>query len=559
MSPVKTARAFRAACRTSGALLAAACAVSTSLFGSPALAQPAPAAPPAAPPPAAAPAAPPAGQARADAGQLGPGEDANKERPDRLKEALAPRSGGLTPQVVAAMAVQHSPSVAVADANRDAASGQVISTVVQYVPKVTLTASYTRISETDPVSLGGGRSLVAIGPGGPTGQPSGQLGVGPCPQDPTQQCVVDETGATVASVEVPGLAIPQNLNQYLLNANFSVPISDYFLRAVQSYQAASGAEDALEFQAQAQRLQAASDAKLALYNWIQTKGQTAVTVMSVEQAQAQVDDAKVGLNAGSLSRADLLRVEAQLAQAQFTEAEARAQESTAAERLRTLTGMPTNRPMEVGVDVFVAPSVPNAESVDALIAEASKNRLDLDAARAQEEARDDAENVTSAAYVPRVDGVANLTYANPNQRVFLGGDEWNGTWDIGVRATWVINDTFSTIGAARAARAQTVAATAQRRALEDAVRIEVVAARADIQKSGPSLEAATRGLVAAEESYRVTKQLFAYGKATAVSLTDAEVTLTNARLRKLAAHVNLLAATVRLDHATGRDRVREAR
>lgn len=521
-----------------------------------AAAQPAPA-PPAAPPPAAPPAAAPGPAA---AGQLGPGEEAaDKERPDRLREALAPKAGGLTPQLVANMAVQHSPQVAVADANRDAASGQVVSTVVQYVPKVTLTASYTRLSPVDPAVLGGGPTLVAVGANGPGQLGEGAVTVGACPGDATTQCVFDGAGNPVQVFNAPGLEIPQNLNQYTLNANFSVPISDYFLRAVQSYQAASGAEDALEFQAQAQRLQAAADAKLALYQWIQTRGQRAVATMSVEQAQAQVDDAKVGLAAGTLARADLMRVDAQLAQAQFLQAEAESQEITAEERLRTITGMPPGKPVDVGVDVFVAPAVPRVESADALIAEASKNRIDLDAARAQEEARDDSENVTSAGYLPRVDGVANLTYANPNQRVLFGGDEWNGTWDIGVRATWVINDTFSTIGTAKAARAQTAAATAQRRALEDAVRVEVIGARADLQKAGPSLEAATRGLASAEESYRVTKQLFAYGKSTAVALTDAEVALTNARLRKLAAHVNLLAAMVRLDHATGRDRVRASR
>lgn len=532
--------------------LLASLALFTAMGGlaSEALAQaPAPPAPPpaAAPPAAAPPADPPAAGALPPAGDpapLGPGAAAAGAPPDRLREALRPVPRGLTPAEVGRLAAGHSPQIAVAEANVASASGQVVQTIVQYVPRVTLTAQYTRLSEVQQGSIGGGGGIVGA-------QNEGLLRTGPCPDDPAQTCVVDSAGAPVGAVS---FEFPQVLNQYQLNANVNVPITDYFFRAVQSYQASSGAEEALELSLDAARLQAQSDAKLAFYQWIQARGQSAVTAMSVEQAQAQVADAKVGLGAGTLSRADLMRVEAQLAQAQFTDAEARAIELTAEERLRTLTGMPSNRPVGIGIDVFVPPPVPQTENLDALLAEASRNRLDLASARAQEEARDDAEDVAAAGYLPRIDAFGNATYANPNQRVFPQTEEWRGTWDVGVRATWVLNETFSTIGAARAASAQTAAAKAQRRALEDAIRLEVTAARSDIAKAAPSLEAATRGLAAAEESYRVTKQLFAYGKATAVSLTDAEVALTNARLRMLAAHVNLLSAIERLEHAVGRDR-----
>ncbi len=508
-------------------------------------ASPAVQAQPASTPPQPAPPAP----AGAPGAELGPATQAGEApRPDRLRESLRPVPGGLTPARVAELAQARSANVAVAEANLEAASGQVVQTIVQYVPRVTLTAQYTRISEVDSVSLGGGGPTLLVGA-------EGQLTTGPCPQDPTLTCVLDGGGNPLQAVNVPGIEIPQNLNQYYLNANINIPLSDYFLRAVQSYQAASGAEEALRLQADAQRLQAASDARLALFQWVQAKGQSAVTSMSVEQAQAQVTDANAGLSAGTLSRGDLMRVEAQLAQAQFTDAEARSIETTAEERLRTLTGLPPGKPLGVGIDVFTPPPVPATENLDALMGEALRNRLDLAAARAQEEARDDAESVTSASYAPRVDAFGNLTYANPNQRVFFSRAEWNATWDVGIRATWVLNETFSTLGAARAARAQTAAAAAQRQGLEDAVRLEVTSARADIAKSAPSLEAAKRGLAAAEESYRVRKQLFTYGKATAVELTDAEIQLTNARLRLLAAHVNRLAAIVRLEHATGRDRL----
>ena len=70
----------------------------------------------------------------------------------------------------------------------------------------------------------------------------------------------------------------------------------------------------------------------------------------------------------------------------------------------------------------------------------------------------------------------------------------------------------------------------------------------------PSIEAANRGVVAAEEGLRITKIVFAVGNGTGTALADAETAVTTARLRKLAAHVGLQAALVRLEHATGRNR-----
>ena len=85
------------------------------------------------------------------------------------------------------------------------------------------------------------------------------------------------------------------------------------------------------------------------------------------------------------------------------------------------------------------------------------------------------------------------------------------------------------------------------------MRIEVADAYADLAKAMPSIEAADRGVAAAEETLRVTKKLFAFGKATGTQVVDAQTDLTSARLRKLSAHINLISAQIRLDHAVGRD------
>jgi outer membrane protein len=61
------------------------------------------------------------------------------------------------------------------------------------------------------------------------------------------------------------------------------------------------------------------------------------------------------------------------------------------------------------------------------------------------------------------------------------------------------------------------------------------------------------GLAAAEESYRVRRELYRAGRAPLVEVTDAETELTNARLQMADSHIQARIALVQLRHALGRD------
>ena len=62
-----------------------------------------------------------------------------------------------------------------------------------------------------------------------------------------------------------------------------------------------------------------------------------------------------------------------------------------------------------------------------------------------------------------------------------------------------------------------------------------------------------QALGAAEEGYRVRRELFRAGKATLVEVIDAEAELTRARLEVINALVEARIARVRFEHAVGRD------
>lgn len=478
--------------------------------------------------------------------ELGPGKDAVKDRPDPLAIALAAQPGGLTFDAVSREAIATSNNVRAKEAELEGAQGAVTSAVVSFFPRVTLAAGYTRLSEVEQPNLGGGGAIVGTLNEGP-------VTVGPCPADPATQCVLD-SGGVPAQAGALNISFPQILNQFSFSAGINVPITDYFFRAVQAYNAAEHNEDSLKMSVEAQRLTVGTDAKLALLNWILAKGQVIVAQQSVEQANNQLKDAKTLRKADKGSDADVLRIEALVAQAEFLEAEARALETIAEQRLRVIMHASADRQMSVGVDVMTPPPVPNLPPLEELVTEAISNRLEILSTEEARAALEELESVAAAGYYPRIDGFADFLLANPNQRIFPQTEEFAFTWSLGVRLTWVVNETFSTIGTVAQAKSRTLQLDAQKQALVDAVRLEVVQAHADLQKAMPSLEAANRGVTSAEEALRITKLLFAVGSGTGTALADAENAVTAARLRKLSAHVGLYAALVRLEHATGRDR-----
>jgi outer membrane protein TolC len=256
---------------------------------------------------------------------------------------------------------------------------------------------------------------------------------------------------------------------------------------------------------------------------------------------------------GLASKADVLRIDAQVAAAQQAYAESVAFSAVAEEQLRILLGVPPDKTLEIGSDVMNEPANAPTETLAALQEHALARRLEIRALDETIYSLKEVEAVTRAGYLPRIDAFADFTYANPNQRLFIPQQIWKGSYDVGVRLSWTLNDTFTTIGAHAEAKARTASVMEQKGALYDGLRVEVASAYADALKASPTIEAADRGMVAAEESLRVRRELFRNGKATSTELIDAEGEMTRARLRKLEAHVGMLVARARLDHATGRD------
>jgi outer membrane protein TolC len=463
-----------------------------------------------------------------------------------VTEAFTPRPGGLTSNQVAKRAVASSHTIAAKQAELRAAAAEVDSAMYQFIPKVTLKASYTRLSRVV-ANLGSGYSLGASGQGPFTmgelrdqdGQPTGR------------QALIDENGNPVMGGR---FSLPVIRNTYSLSAALSVPLSDYVLRMSNSIEGTKQNREAAELNIKAERQKAEGDARVAFFNWARALGQVAVTEKSIDRVKARLKDAQASFMVGLVTKAEVLRLEAQVAATEAGLESARGFRDLASQQLTVIMNDNQSN-YELGEDVLGEPGRQPIEPLDKLVEEALAHRLELQALSRTVSSLDNAESVVRAGALPRLDGFADYTYANPNQRYMFDRD-WHATWSAGVMLSWSPNDMLTNSASGNKYKANRETVEANRRAIAQGVRMEVTTAYTDGRRAAAELEAAKRSAEASQAAYDTAIQLYKVGKATTAELIDSEAELVNSNLRLINAHIDTKVAETKLARSLGRDMTR---
>jgi outer membrane protein TolC len=417
---------------------------------------------------------------------------------------MAVVAGGLTSEQAAQRAATTSFAAKSAEGTRDAASARIDAASVGYFPRLTLTARYTRYSSLTAPELS------------------------------------------------PGVTIPIFLDNYLAQANVTIPISDYLLRINQNYTAATKSEEAAQFDVIAARTKSYSDAKIAYYTWLRARAAISVAQQSLAVSRQHLKDSEVLLGGGRSSPADVLRAQTQVSTAELLLERAKAANTIAEVQLRVAMHAAGEEQFAPGESLETdLPAAPT--NIKDFVAEGQSKRPEIKSLEKNAEAQHKLAASQRAARYPVVSAFGNLIYANPNPRQIPPSAEFFPTWDVGVQAIWSPNDLA--VGGAGNAEAQAKAAAfeAQKNVFRDAVEAEIVQAYQDLQVSDTGIITTLRQLESAIEGYRVARELFVNGRTTGTALIDAEVVLAQTRFDQVNARVDARLARVRFEHAVGRD------
>lgn len=414
------------------------------------------------------------------------------------------QAGGLTADQAAARAAKVSPTARRKVAEVEAAIAQAQAAELARVPQVGAKVGYTRLSKVD-LNLG------------------------------------------------PGIMLELPVNNYSTQAQVVVPLSDYILRYPKLIDAANAAMDVARTSKASAEVAAGQEARLAYYEWIRARLQVLIAKRQLSQVQAVLKQVRALAEVQRLSKADLMRVESNEAQAEQVVAQLTNLETLRAEQLRITIGASADEPLTAGEDVRAELVAPTAGDLDEQVNRAVAKRLEFKVLDKGIDAKVKQRDSEKANRYPRLSAFAQADYANPNQRIFPLTNEWNFTWQAGVQLSWTLNETLLANTTLHRLDAETDQLRADRENLLRGTRIEILASQQAVLLAQQSLRTSQKGLAAAEEGYRVRRELLNAERATAVELVDAETDLTRARIAALNARVDLRVALAQLTHALGND------
>ncbi len=455
-----------------------------------------------------------------------------------LMEVLRGEGRGWTADAAATRAVETAPGVERSQAAVRQAAAGAERALYGFIPQLTLSFRYTRLSEITNPSLIQGPDI------DPDLIPAIVAGV----DDPDARALWEQT--LRAQAQLSSFSFPVILNQLTFRASVQYPVSDVLLSILPAYESARTSEAAARLRVEAQEQDVALQARETFYNYARARAALAVARTSLEQAEARHAQVQAFVAAGTAARVDELRIRAQRAAAQVAVVRAEAGVEVGATALRTLLHLPPGAAIAVGEDVL-APIPELDATAPQLVSRAIHRRRDVRAVRRLIRAAGYQVDAAEGSRYPHVAVAANLDVANPNNRVFPQSEEFRETWDVSAIITWSPHDLLNGEAQASEARAQQAQARADLRSLEDAIRIQVTQAHADYEAARLSLEAAQLGIEAAEESYRVQMERYRAGASTVSDLIDASAEQIRAQLDLVNAAIDARVGRARLTCAIG--------
>jgi outer membrane protein TolC len=437
------------------------------------------------------------------------------------------RPGGITADQVGERAAATSWTAKANEETLRGAAALVDQSLASFLPRLSGTAKYTRLSGFTPPSIAilTPAEVADLGIMGPGGKALSQ-----------------------------GFSFPLVLNNWLFQASINVPISDYLVRLDQAYTAATRSVDAARWDVVSARAASNANGRIAYYTWLRARGGIIVTVQALNDQKTHLRDARNQFTVGNASKADVLRAETAAASAEYALEQAKNLADLSEKQLRVAIHVPDETPLAPGEDLD-APVQPVQGNVQALTVEALAARPEIKSADANAESIRKQADIARAGRWPNLSAFGDAIYANPNARYFPPPipSKFFPTWDLGAQLIWSPNDIL--INGASAANMDAHAADieANKNVVRDSIDVEVTQMLESVRLADFGVESSTRELASADEAYRVARELFINGRGTSTTLTDAETDLTRARLDLLNSKADARIARIRLEHALGRD------
>ncbi len=320
-------------------------------------------------------------------------------------------------------------------------------------------------------------------------------------------------------------------------------------RTYYGYKAAGARAESATQMLRGTEVEMAMQARLDYIAAVREQENARVTGDLLRQTEERLRVTREEFDAGRVARFNVLRDEAELANAIQMDTMAHSRAEIALLALKTTLGVDLASPVTLGEPLRYEPL---KVSVDEGVRQAAESHPDVQAAARQVDAAEAEIRATLGRYLPEVSAAVMYDWQHFNNR----GDPVRKPegYSAGLVLTLPLFDGFmreNAIATARAKRdkAQELAAQAQQQVAKEVRQTALMLTAAE-----KNVEASRKGLEQAEEQQRIVQERYAAGRGIQLEVLDAQVTLTRARFNVVSALADYQSAAAMWLKAIGRAR-----
>lgn len=259
------------------------------------------------------------------------------------------------------------------------------------------------------------------------------------------------------------------------------------------------------------------------FNMLNATNMKALRQESVDRLQAHLDNVIAQYNVGIVARADVLRSEVELANAQQNYITASNEYDVAEATLNNIIGTP------LGTTLLLKDRLqyePYENDMAYCLAYSEQHRPELKQAEYGVDAAEAALVVARSGHMPKV-------YANASNNWGGDGSDWPGdddeNWSVGVTASMNVFDSGVTWSKIHAAQENLAKAKESQRQIKDNVELEVRTDYLNLREAEKRITTTQVAVASAEEDYHIAVVRYQAGVGTNIDVMDAQEALTQAK------------------------------
>lgn len=281
------------------------------------------------------------------------------------------------------------------------------------------------------------------------------------------------------------------------------------------------------------------------FNMLNATNMKALRQESVDRLQAHLDNVIAQYNVGIVARADVLRSEVELANAQQNYITASNQYDVAEATLNNIIGTP------LGTTLLLKDRLqyePYENDMAYCLAYSEQHRPELKQAEYAVDSAEAALVVARSGHMPKV-------YANASNNWGGNGSDWPGdddeNWSVGVTASMNVFDSGVTWSKIHAAQENLAKAKESQRQIKDNVELEVRTDYLNLREAEKRITTTQVAVASAEEDYHIAVVRYQAGVGTNIDVMDAQEALTQAKTNYYQALYNYNTSKAALNTSMG--------